>query len=143
MSIDDLKVRMTSWEKDKLALQLIRREVFINEQQVPEALEWDEFDDSSLHFICTLENKVIATARLKPDGKIGRMAVLQDYRNLGYGNKLLIFVIQTARDKNIKNLYLHAQVSAIPFYEKQGFSVCSDIFYEANIPHREMSKIIC
>ena len=138
-----LIIKIANWEEDKLALQMIRREVFIHEQQVPEEMEWDEFDDSSTHFICTLESKIIATARLKADGQIGRMAVLQDYRNQGYGNKLLVFVIQTARDKNLKKLYLHAQVNAIPFYEKQGFTVCSDIFYEANIPHREMSKIIC
>jgi len=139
----NLIIKVANWEEDKPALQMIRREVFIHEQQVPEEMEWDEFDDSSTHFVCILENKIIATARLKPDGQIGRMAVLQDYRNQGYGNKLLVFVIQTARDKNLKKLYLHAQVNAIPFYEKQGFTVCSDIFYEANIPHREMSKIIC
>jgi len=139
----DLIIRIAYWEKDRAALQKIRREVFINEQQVPEEMEWDEFDDSSTHFLCTLENKVIATARLKADGQIGRMAVLQDYRSLGYGNKLLVFVIQTAHDKNFKKLYLHAQINAIPLYEKQGFSACSDIFYEANIPHREMSKILC
>jgi len=135
--------KIANWKKDKPVLQMIRREVFVDEQQVPEEMEWDEFDDSSTHFLCTLENTAIATARLKPDGQIGRMAVLKKYRSHGYGNTLLEFVIKTAREKNFKNLYLHAQVDAIPFYEKQGFSVCSDIFYEANIPHREMSKIIC
>ncbi|VAW50375.1 hypothetical protein MNBD_GAMMA05-1396 [hydrothermal vent metagenome] len=136
-------LRIANWEKEKPMLRTIRHEVFITEQLVPEEMEWDEFDDSATHFLCLLEGKVIATARLKPDGQIGRMAVLKDYRGFGYGNKLLVFVIQTARKKNIKKLYLHAQVSAIAFYEKQGFSVCSDIFYEANIPHREMSKIFC
>ena len=135
--------KIANWEKDKPVIQMIRREVFINEQQVPEEMEWDEFDDSSTHFLCTLESTAIATARLKPDGQIGRMAVLQKCRSLGYGNTLLEFVIKTARNKKFKKLYLHAQVNAIPFYEKQGFSVCSDIFFEANIPHREMSKIIC
>lgn len=136
-------LKIANWEKEKPMLRTIRHEVFITEQLVPEEMEWDEFDDSATHFLCLLEGKVIATARLKPDGQIGRMAVLKDYRGFGYGNKLLVFVIQTAREKNIKKLYLHAQVSAIAFYEKQGFSVCSDVFYEANIPHREMSKIFC
>ncbi len=136
-------LKIANWEKEKPMLRTIRHEVFITEQLVPEEMEWDEFDDSATHFLCLLEGKVIATARLKPDGQIGRMAVLKDYRGFGYGNKLLVFFIQTAREKNIKKLYLHAQVSAIAFYEKQGFSVCSDVFYEANIPHREMSKIFC
>ncbi len=139
----NILIKIANWEKDKPALRMIRREVFINEQLVPEEMEWDEFDASATHFLCTLDDKLIATARLKPDGQIGRMAVLKSYRNIGVGNKLLQFVIQTAREKNIKKLYLHAQVNAISFYENQDFSVCSDIFYEANISHREMSKIIC
>jgi len=88
-------------------------------------------------------NEVIATARLKHDGQVGRMAVLHEYRHSGIGIQLLQYVLKTALDQNFTKLYLHAQVSAIPFYEKLGFSTCSDVFYEANIPHREMSKIIC
>jgi len=118
MNSTNIILRIADWEKDKPALLMIRREVFINEQKVPEEMEWDEFDDSSTHFLCILKNRAIATARLKPDGQIGRMAVLPEYRSLGYGNKLLEFVIQTAREKNLNKLYLHAQTSAIPFYKK-------------------------
>ncbi len=59
------------------------------------------------------------------------------------GGKLLKFVLLTAKQQKQKNVYLHAQVSAIPFYKKHGFTACGDVFYEANIPHREMSKKIC
>ena len=136
-------IRMADWENDKKSLVQIRRHVFIEEQHVPENMEWDEYDDLSTHFLATLDNKVIATARLKTDGQIGRMAVLAEYRNKGIGSKLLQFILLTARQKKLKNIYLHAQVSAISFYEKQGFTACGEIFYEANIPHREMSLKIC
>ena len=106
-------------------------------------MEWDEHDDSSTHFLATLDNKVIATARLKTDGQIGRMAVLAEYRNKGIGSKLLQFVLQTARQQKLKKIYLHAQLSAIAFYKKHGFIACGHVFYEAGIAHREMSKKLC
>ena len=139
----DIKICITNWDSNNDSLVRIRRQVFIEEQNVPEDMEWDEHDSSSTHFLATLDNKVIATARLKTDGQIGRMAVLADYRNKGFGSKLLKFVLLTAKQQKQKNVYLHAQVSAIPFYKKHGFTACGDIFYEANIPHREMSKKIC
>ena len=76
-------------------------------------------------------------------GQIGRMAVLAEYRNQGIGYKLLQFVLQHASRLNLEQVFLHAQVSAIPFYEKHGFTAVGNIFYEANIPHREMSLKIC
>ncbi len=136
----EIKIRIADWKNDKKILATIRRLVFIEEQNVPEELEWDEHDDSSTHFIVTLDDKAIATARLKPDGQIGRMAVLAEYRNQGIGSKLLQFVLQSNASQNLKQFYLHAQVEAIPFYGKQGFTAHGKIFYEANIPHREMLK---
>ena len=139
----NIKIRIADWHTDNDNLTQIRRRVFIEEQNVPENMEWDEYDDSATHFLATLDNKVIATARLKTDGQIGRMAVLAEYRNKGIGSKLLQFVVLTAKQQKLKNIYLHAQVSAISFYEKHGFTACGHVFYEANIPHREMSKKIC
>ena len=105
---------------------------------LPEEMEWDEHDDSSTHFLVTYKNKAIACARLKTDGQIGRMAVLIPYRNLGIGSKLLRFIIKHAANQQFKQVTLHAQTAALPFYEKHGFTVHSELFYEANIPHREM-----
>lgn len=139
MANDNLKIRIADYKKDQTELATIRRLVFIEEQHVPEELEWDECDTSCTHFIVTMDNVAIATARLKPDGQIGRMAVLAEYRNQGIGNKLLEFVLHHAASLGLRQVYLHAQVSAISFYESQGFNATGDIFYEANIPHRSMS----
>lgn len=142
MSLDNIEIKQVSWQKHKEDLSTIRRQVFIEEQNVPEELEWDEYDESSIHFLATIEQKVIAVARLKPDGQIGRMAVLAEYRKQGTGSELLHFILQVATSKNFDKVYLHAQTTAIPFYEKQGFIIQGDIFYEANIPHRGMLKKI-
>lgn len=139
MSVNNTAIHVADWKKDKSSLQTIRRRVFIEEQQVPEALEWDEYDSTSTHFLVTLGQSEIATARLKPDGQIGRMAVLPQYRQRGIGAALLTFVLQYARESGFGQCYLHAQTSAIAFYEKQGFTAQGDVFYEADIPHRLMT----
>jgi len=135
-------IRLADWENDKTALRAIRNQVFIKQQNVPEDLEWDEFDSTATHFLAMRNNLPIACARLKVDTQIGRMAVLADYRNEGTGTKLLQFVLQTIAEQNIGEVYLHAQVTAMAFYEKHGFIAQGDIFYEAGIPHRAMLKNI-
>ena len=136
-------VRIADWTEDKEQLSTIRRQVFIIEQQVPEELEWDEFDETATHFIASIDGDVVGTARLKTDGQIGRMAVLKPFRNRGIGSRLLKLAQDIAQDRHYRKLYLHAQVEAIPFYEKHGFSTEGDVFYEANIPHRGMFKDLC
>lgn len=143
MLIDDTNIRIADWHTDKEKLSTIRRLVFIDEQNVPEELEWDEDDATATHFLVThnhdaIAHDVIATARLKSDGQIGRMAVLAKYRNHGIGSQLLRFVLQTASRQNHKSIYLHAQTTAIHFYEKHGFEAQGELFYEADIPHRNM-----
>jgi len=86
------------------------------------------------------KDQAIACARLNSDGKIGRMAVLDGHRNEGTGKTLLQFVLREAVTQNLGVVYLHAQISALTFYEKQGFTIKGDVFYEANIPHREMTE---
>ncbi len=131
-------VRIANWSDEKEKLSDIRRQVFIEEQNVPEDMEWDDYDASSTHYLAVLENKVVAAARLKPDGQLGRMAVLAEYRNQGIGSELLRFILQNIDHRKLTEVYLHAQISAIPFYEKQGFTAHSETFYEADIPHQKM-----
>ena len=140
---NDINIRVADWSTDKDRLKHIRHLVFIEEQKVPVELEWDEFDVTATHFLVSFLDKDVACARLKSDGQIGRMAVLTEHRNQGIGQKLLQFVLHNAAEKKLKDVYLHAQVSAIPFYEKHGFTAAGEVFYEANIPHREMLRKVC
>ncbi len=133
-------IRIADWHNpdDQKALRMIRQRVFIEEQSVPVELEWDEFDDSSIHFLASINSSPVATARLKSNGQFGRMAVLAEYRQQGIGSALLQFVIQQAKKQNCRTLYCHAQTSALDFYQRHGFNTCSDEFDDAGIPHREM-----
>ena len=104
MTESGIKIRIAHWPEDRDTLSHIRRLVFIEEQNVPEDMEWDEYDATSTHYLASLNGQTIATARLKPDGQIGRMAVLPPYRNQGIGSKLMKFVLQDATSKNFKRL---------------------------------------
>ena len=130
--------RAVTWEEQKEQLRLIRTRVFIEEQNVPLELEWDNADSSAQHFLVSLDEKAIGCARLLPSGQIGRMAILEPFRNCGYGRELLITIIERAQLQNISPLFLHAQNQAIPFYEKLGLFVQGDEFMDAGIAHHEM-----
>ena len=131
----------TTWTRNKTELAHVRRLVFLEEQHVPEELEWDEHDKTCHHILVTdSNNNPIATGRIKPDGHIGRMAVLKSSRNQGVGSTVLNALLEYAIKNKMQNVHLHAQTTAIPFYEKHGFMVCSEEFMDAGIPHKSMYK---
>ena len=131
----------TRWPDSKAGLGMVRRVVFIEEQQVPEALEYDGLDEACQHVLVTdAENRPVGCGRLKADGHIGRMAVLKGCRGQGIGSAMLVALLEVARVQRCAEVYLHAQVSAIPFYEKHGFCVSSEVFMDACIPHKTMRK---
>jgi predicted GNAT family N-acyltransferase len=127
------------WQAAGTALAEIRRRVFIEEQSVPEALEWDGLDENAVHVLASDNaNRPIGCARLLPQGKIGRMAVLPEWRGRGVGWTMLETLIALARTQGLSEISLSAQTHAIPFYERAGFQVCSEIYDDAGIPHRDM-----
>lgn len=119
----------------------IRQIVFIDEQKVSDALEWDEEDNISEHLVVYNKQKAIANARfylLSNKAILGRMAVLADYRGQGVGLYLLKESLTLIKQKNISKVMIHAQELVIPFYQKVGFMAEGKTFFEANIPHRKM-----
>ena len=138
-------IQITDWSEAKKEVMPIRHEVFVNEQKVPEEMEWDEFDDVAWHAIATLDNQTVGTGRLILDGhiaKIGRMAVQSSKRNQGIGKSILNTLIQAAKEKGAQECILHAQVHAIAFYAKADFEPHGPIFDEAGIPHVEMRLVL-
>jgi predicted GNAT family N-acyltransferase len=136
----DHLVRVVDWETETLALRNIRTTVFIREQQVPVDLEWDEFDMISMHFLAFNNHReAVGTARLLPDGYIGRMAVLKEWRGKGYGSAILKKILEELRERHVQKAMLNAQISAVKFYERFGFQqVSEEKFVEAGIPHVKM-----
>ncbi len=145
--------KVTTEEQLKKTLQL-REEVFCQEQGVALKDEIDVFDDlnhkKSIHIIVTEKNKVIATMRVVNSidyAKIGRVAVAKDYRRKNVGFKMMNFAIDECLKENLFNVrnkyfYVESQVTAIPFYEKLGFSVYGEQFDDCNIPHKKMKYLV-
>lgn len=142
MSIE-FKIITAEWNKHETVLREIRKTVFIDEQRVPAELEWDGSDSNCTHFLVSSDDHFIATARLKPDGQIGRMAVIKSCRRHGIGSELLDYILQHARSSGLSKVYCHAQIAVIDFYLKKGFEAYGKVFEEANIPHQAMSKKLC
>lgn len=136
--MSDIEIKHVQFEDKKAEITMIRTTVFIQEQHVPEELEWDEYDETSVHFLAYCQGEIVGTARLLEDGRIGRMAILKEYRNRNIGKKMLKYIVQLAKQRQYKDIRLSAQEQAIGFYEKQGFSVVSDVYQDAGIPHFDM-----
>ncbi|MBI3783455.1 MAG: GNAT family N-acetyltransferase [Deltaproteobacteria bacterium] len=133
---------VSSLEQREQAFE-IRRRVFRNEQHVPEEEEFDSDDEIATHALALVGGQPAGTGRLvmHPDyAKIGRMAVLPEFRGSGVGLAILHTLMDLATQRGAKLLMLHAQVQAIPFYRKAGFAVSSEEFEEAGIPHRRMER---
>jgi predicted GNAT family N-acyltransferase len=139
----DFHIIHTSWQTHKTEIRLIRQRVFIDEQQVPKALEWEGHEDS-YHYILALDHQkqAIGTGRIDARGHIGRMAVMKNWRNQGVGSAILKALIEFAQNRHDPSVVLNAQTTAIGFYEKQGFIICSDEFLDAGIPHRTMMRTL-
>jgi predicted GNAT family N-acyltransferase len=133
-------VRIVAWREALPLARPVREKVFVEEQKVPLELEWDEWDEASDHAIaCDAAGRAIGTARLLPDGRIGRMAVLAEWRRKGVGAALLAAMLERARACSMARAVLHAQTRAAGFYRKFGFSERGGEFLEAGIPHVEMT----
>lgn len=133
-----IEIRVANFATDFCHLKHIRETVFVQEQSVPLELEWDEYDEHAYHLLAFDGDTAVATARLLANGKIGRMAVLPEWRNQGIGSALLKHLVGKASQYRLPQVQLSAQATAIPFYERQGFVVCSEVYEDAGIPHRDM-----
>jgi len=129
----------------------IREVVFIEEQHVPEGIERDAEDAHAYHIIANQGGHAIGTGRLvmlpQPPsgeqglwGQVGRMAVLQAHRKARVGSLLLTSLEEEARRRGVQGIMLHAQLYALEFYKKHGYTEMGTVFLEGGIDHLEMRK---
>lgn len=141
MPEQSFSVRVCSWDDARAEARRIRELVFVQEQGVPVELEMDDQDAHCAHALAYNAAKdAVGTGRLLPDGHIGRMAVLKDWRGKGIGALLLLALIERARERRHALVRLNAQISAAGFYRRYGFEVSGPEFMEAGIPHVPMQR---
>lgn len=135
--MNDIRIRVIDWQNTP-ALREIRQRVFVDEQKVAPELEWDEQDLTATHFLLTVDDQPLGTARLLASGRIGRVALLPEARGKGLGKMLMLAVMLHGRQVGMRQLELSAQTHALGFYQQLGFAVCSDVYEDAGIPHQRM-----
>ncbi|MEJ2174267.1 MAG: GNAT family N-acetyltransferase [bacterium] len=143
------RIELCSWESARGNATPIRFAVFVEEQRVPEDIELDAHDATSLHALAWSDrDEPVGTGRLLPAegegdrriGHVGRMAVLTHWRGRGVGSAILRALAGAAQTRGDTELVLSAQVHAIGFYRAHGFVEQGDEFLEAGIAHRMMRR---
>jgi predicted GNAT family N-acyltransferase len=138
---DPISIRILAWSEARTPAMTVREAVFVVEQRVPPEIELDEWDPRCDHALAFEPGgRAVGTGRLLPDGHIGRMAVLRDWRGRGVGGAMLVALVERAATRGMRRLVLNAQTHAVPFYARYGFTVFGDEFMEADIPHVAMAR---
>ena len=135
-----VRLVMGSWEELGAHAGAVRTEVFVREQAIPEALEWDEHDAIALHCVAFDGTRPVGTGRLLEDGRIGRMAVLAERRRGGLGGRILERLVDAARERGDEQVRLSAQTYVLAFYRQHGFTAQGEVYPEAGIEHQDMSR---
>lgn len=153
---DAYTVREAVGEGDREACFAVRREVFVEEQGVPQELEYDPYDATAVHVLAVRADGLpLGTGRLlygadaagktggdASVGSLGRLAVAKAARGLGVGAALVRAVEDAARERGLSAVDLHAQTHALGFYERLGYEVYGPEFPDAGIPHRAMRRVL-
>jgi predicted GNAT family N-acyltransferase len=136
-----MRVTVTTFQESSSAIRQVRDAVFGEEQHIPRELDWDGSDEVCVQALATDDyGNPIGTGRLQTDGRIGRIAVLKEWRGRGIGAHVLQILADAARTRGIQRVYLHAQSYSVEFYEKSGFHPDGGEFLEAGISHVTMIK---
>ena len=136
------RIELMTWEQARAHASPVRFTVFCEEQGVPCEIELDEHDPLCIHAVGFEGGKVVATGRLLPDGHIGRMAVLKEWRGRGIGGLMLTRLIERAKARGDREVVLSAQIHAAPFYRAHGFVPEGDEYMEAGIRHQAMRRTL-
>ena len=130
-----------TWEQAQPVAGPLRFAIFVGEQNVPAGIELDDLDASCVHAIAyDVDGKAVGTGRLLPDGHIGRMAVVKEWRRRGIGAEILETLINEARKRGHAEVVLSAQLQAAEFYREHGFVSEGKVYEDAGILHQKMRR---
>ncbi len=135
-----VRIELMPWEQARAKASRIRFAVFVVEQGVPLEIELDEHDAKCIHALAFDSGTAVGTGRLLPDGHLGRMAVLREFRGRGVGSAILAKLIEAAAQRGDREVLLSAQVHALEFYRAHGFSAEGEVYQDAGIAHQTMRR---
>ncbi len=137
-----LEIRRAEKLQDIIDCLMLRVEVFIKEQGFKPGYEPDEDDKAAAHYIVRFVGKTVGTGRVREvapgEFKIERMAVSRDFRNLGVGKELCLFMVNDIKRRRPKRIWLMGQTAVQKFYEKCGFKPVSKPYEKYGVMHVDM-----
>ena len=133
---------ITDYSTHQTEIRRVRDEVFLIEQQISREDEVDDRDLICKHALSFVDSTPVGTGRIdiEKDGKIGRVAVLKEFRRMGIGKSIMSAFEQYAKEAGLPKIWFHAQLTAVPFYLQLGYQKAGPEFEEANIIHIKMEK---
>ncbi len=140
-----MEIKVAKTQKELFGLVQLRTEVFVLEQQVDLLIEQDKKDYNAIHYVALIDDKVVGCLRILEENDfvtIGRLAVKKDYRNQKIGKSLLLAIENDPTVIKKGKINIHAQIAVKDFYLALGYSPIGSAFYEANIEHIIMEKIL-
>lgn len=141
MDHTSLQWSLGTWEALREPATAVRREVFGDGMGIAAAIDFDGTDEDALHIVVYRDARPIATGRLRPtQANIGRMAVLPEYRSGGIGSEMLQRLLRESVRAGVREVGLHAQHQAVPFYRRHAFEPHGARFLEAGIEHQAMAR---
>lgn len=137
------RVELLSWEEARTAAAPVRYAVFLEEKDAPPGVELDDIDPQCIHALALDESgKAVGTGRLLPDGQIGRMAVLKDWRRRGVGAAIIEALIEEARRRGYAAVTTSVALQPAQFYRSEGFVAEGKVYREADILQHKMRKAL-
>ncbi len=123
------------WAQDRAVICRIRRSAFPTDE--------DEADPDCVHILAyDMSGNTIGAARMRPNGRIGRMAVIDGWRRRGVGSALLQALIELAREHGLEQVHIHTHMEAAPFYHQHGFMGNGEPFVCDGIEYQPMSRYV-
>jgi len=135
-----LSYHRVNWKQSSNQILAIRHSVFIIERHYEENILCDLDDKDCIHLIAKNEDgRTIACARLNPNGRISKIAVLLSYRGEGIGSRILRELVAIGKQNKIKLVSLNAEIANKHLYDQQNFSAVGPVYMKQGIPHQMLA----
>ena len=103
-----------------------------------------EAEKDSRHVACYRGDRLVGCLVLRPiagsDVRMRQVAVVHELQGQGIGTALVEYAEAAARESGYCRMVLHARETAVPFYERLGYSRVGQRFEEVTIPHWAMER---
>ncbi|MDN4503402.1 GNAT family N-acetyltransferase [Alteromonadaceae bacterium BrNp21-10] len=134
------KVINVDWKKERDRLTQLREKVFVCQWRIPRDVEFDQYDALSFHVLIVDEQgDPVATGRITPDGQLGRIAVVNQFRQPETYNQLFKALLKVAKKQKLEALSVQCELEGVSYYQQQGFQPVGSVYMDAGIPRQRMA----